>query len=105
MPWHAYANLTKSDALAIAAYLKSLPPVSHQVAGPFGPNETPTTFVMAVMPGAVYAGIANPPPPAPCTAARAGANGPAAAAGSNGSAAAGSARTAIEMTRRRRIGL
>lgn len=63
MPWHAYANLTKSDALAIAAYLKSLPPVSHQVAGPFGPNETPTTFVMAVIPGAVYAKLADAPPP------------------------------------------
>jgi cytochrome c len=65
MPWHAYASLTKADALAIAAYLKSLPAVSHQVAGPFGPNETPTSFVMAVIPGAVYAGIANPPPPSP----------------------------------------
>ena len=65
MPWHAYASLTKADALAIAAYLKSLPAVSHQVAGPFGPNETPTSFVMAVIPGAVYAGMANPPPPSP----------------------------------------
>jgi mono/diheme cytochrome c family protein len=64
MPWHGYANLTASDALAIAAYLKSLPAVSHQVAGPFGPNETPTTFVMAVIPGAVYAKLASPPPPA-----------------------------------------
>ena len=67
MPWHAYANLTKSDALAIAAYLKSLPAVSHQVPGPFGPNETPTTFVMAVIPGAVYAKLSNPPPPPPPT--------------------------------------
>jgi len=65
MPYDAYAKLTKSDALAIAAYLKSLPPVSHQVPGPFGPKETPTTFVMAVLPGAVYAGIANPPPAPP----------------------------------------
>jgi mono/diheme cytochrome c family protein len=62
MPWHNYANMTKSDALAIAAYLKSLPPVSHQVAGPFGPKQTPTTFVMTVVPGDVYARIANPPP-------------------------------------------
>jgi mono/diheme cytochrome c family protein len=62
MPWHGYAALTKSDALAIAAYLKSLPPVSHQVPGPFGPNETPTSFVMAVIPGAVYAKLASPPP-------------------------------------------
>jgi hypothetical protein len=64
MPWHGYAALTASDTLAIAAYLKSLPAVSHQVPGPFGPNETPTTFVMAVIPGAVYAKLASPPPPA-----------------------------------------
>lgn len=63
MPYDAYAHLTKSDALAIAAYLKSLPPVSHQVPGPFGPKDTPTTFVMTILPGAVYAKIANPPPP------------------------------------------
>jgi|GEM_PF-350502 len=31
MPWPAYASITREDALAIAAYLKSLPPVSHQV--------------------------------------------------------------------------
>ncbi len=65
MPYEAYAKLTKSDALAIVAYLNSLPPVANQVPGPFGPTETPTTFVMAVLPGAVYAHIANPPPPAP----------------------------------------
>ena len=65
MPWHDYANLTKADALAIAAYLKSLPPMSNQVPGPFGPTETPTTFVMTVLPGAVYAHLANPPPPPP----------------------------------------
>ena len=31
MPWPAYANIAYEDALAIAAYLKSLPPVHHQV--------------------------------------------------------------------------
>ncbi len=36
MPYDAYKNLTKSDARAIAAYLQSLPAVSHQVPGPFG---------------------------------------------------------------------
>jgi hypothetical protein len=65
MPWRNYAGITKADALAIAAYLKSLPPVSHQVPGPFGPSETPTTFVMTVQPGDVYARLVNPPPPAP----------------------------------------
>jgi mono/diheme cytochrome c family protein len=50
MPWKAYASLTKSDAMAIAAYLKSLPPVSNKVAGPFGPSETPTVLMMKVVP-------------------------------------------------------
>ena len=63
MPWRNYANLTKADAQAIAVYLKSLPPVQHQVAGPFGPTQTPTTFVMTVQPGDVYARLVRPPPP------------------------------------------
>jgi hypothetical protein len=50
MPWRAFANLTKDDAYAIAAYLKSLPPVNHKVAGPFGPTEKPTSFVMKIVP-------------------------------------------------------
>jgi mono/diheme cytochrome c family protein len=52
MPWHAFAKLTREDARAIAAFLKSLPPVSNKVPGPFGPNETPTSFVMKVLPPA-----------------------------------------------------
>ena len=50
MPWRAFANLTKSDAHAIAAYLKSLMPVSHQVPGPFGPDEKAPVFRMKVVP-------------------------------------------------------
>ncbi len=60
MPWRDFAHLTRSDAQAIAAYLKSLTPVSHKVPGPFGPAETPTVFVMSVQPGAVYAGLPKP---------------------------------------------
>jgi len=60
MPWHAYANLTKSDALAIAAYLKSLPPVTHLVGGPYGPNQNPAGFVMIVLPPGVYSGLPKP---------------------------------------------
>jgi mono/diheme cytochrome c family protein len=60
MPWRGLAHLTRSDALAIAAYLKSLPPVSNQVAGPFGPGEPPTVFVMTVLPGGVYARLPKP---------------------------------------------
>ena len=49
MPWTAFAELTDSDAAAIAAYLKSLPPVSNKVPGPFGPGEAPTSFVMKIV--------------------------------------------------------
>jgi mono/diheme cytochrome c family protein len=49
MPWQSFAKLTKSDALAIAAFLKSLPAVSRRVPGPFGPTEKPTTFVMTIV--------------------------------------------------------
>ncbi len=31
MPWPAFVNITEEDAFAMAAYLKSLPPVRHQV--------------------------------------------------------------------------
>jgi mono/diheme cytochrome c family protein len=55
MPWRGFAVLTTPDALAIAAFLKSLPPVSNKVPGPFGPNEAPTVCVMSVQPGAAYA--------------------------------------------------
>jgi hypothetical protein len=41
MPYHAFANLTPQDALAIVAFLRSIPPVQHKVPGPFGPTETP----------------------------------------------------------------
>jgi mono/diheme cytochrome c family protein len=60
MPWPALAQLTKSDAEAIAAYLKSLPPVSNEVPGPFGPGETPSVLVMTIVPGAVYAAMPHP---------------------------------------------
>ena len=35
--------------MAIAAFLKSLPPLKHKVPDPFGPNEKPTVFVMKVV--------------------------------------------------------
>jgi mono/diheme cytochrome c family protein len=54
MPWAAYAQLTKTDALAIAAYLQSLPTVKREVPGPFGPNEKVSVFVMDVLPADVH---------------------------------------------------
>lgn len=50
MPWHAFAKLTDQDVRAIAAFLKSVPPVRNKVPGPFGPGETPTSFVMKIAP-------------------------------------------------------
>lgn len=42
MPFHSYAKLTDADAQALAAYLKSLKPVRHQVPAIAGPAEKPT---------------------------------------------------------------
>lgn len=50
MPWHAFATLTLEDADAIVAYLRSLPAVRNKVPGPFGPSDTPTSFVMKIVP-------------------------------------------------------
>ena len=50
MPWHAFAALTRQDADAIVAFLRSVPPVSHKVPGPFGPAEMPTSYVMKIVP-------------------------------------------------------
>ncbi len=58
MPWRAFASLTKDDATAIAMYLKSLKPVSHDVPGPFGPGETVSTFMMRLLPPGTEAAAA-----------------------------------------------
>lgn len=50
MPWHALANLTREDAMAIAAYLQSLPPVQHTVVGPFKPGEKISLFLFRILP-------------------------------------------------------
>jgi mono/diheme cytochrome c family protein len=61
MPVESFKNLTHSDALAIAAYLKTLPPIKNKVPGPFGPSEKPTSFVYQVLPPDKY--VPTPPPP------------------------------------------
>lgn len=60
MPWQGLSHLTGSDAMAIAAYLKNLPPISNKVPGPFGPTETPSVLVMSVQPGDAYAKLPQP---------------------------------------------
>lgn len=61
MPWQALSHLTPTDAMAIAAYLQSLPPVRNKVAGPFGPTTTPSVFVMTALPGELYAKLPKSP--------------------------------------------
>ena len=60
MPWPDLAHLSAYDAQAIAAYLKSLPPVKNAVPGPFGPKDVPSTLVSVIVPGDVYAKMPAP---------------------------------------------
>jgi mono/diheme cytochrome c family protein len=61
MPVESFKHLTHRDALAIAAYLKTLPPIKHKVPGPFGVGEKPSSFVYQVLPPDHY--TPTPPPP------------------------------------------
>ena len=46
MPWPAYAQLSDEDINAIVAYLRSLPPVRHQVPANVPPgNEASAPYV------------------------------------------------------------
>lgn len=45
MPWNDFANLTSEDAHDIAAYLKSLPPVSNKIPGPRAAQPAPAGTV------------------------------------------------------------
>ncbi len=46
MPWPAFTGITDEDAFAIAAYLKSLPPVRHSVPTSVRPGQSaPAPFV------------------------------------------------------------
>jgi mono/diheme cytochrome c family protein len=65
MPWRHFAGLTPDDAASIAAFLKTLPAVHNRVPGPFGPSQTPTSFVMTLMPGEAFAHLPKPPAPTP----------------------------------------
>jgi mono/diheme cytochrome c family protein len=61
MPVDSFKNLTHEDALAIAAYLKTLPEIKNKVPGPFGSTEKPTSFVLQVLPPDKY--VLTPTPP------------------------------------------
>ena len=63
MPWQDFAHLRRSDAFAIAAYLKSLKPIRYAVPGPFGPNQKVPVFVMQALPADVYNNLPKPEAP------------------------------------------
>ena len=60
MPFQALSHLSASDAAAIVAYLRSLPPVGNAAPGPFGPNDKPGLPVSVIVPGAVYSALPAP---------------------------------------------
>jgi mono/diheme cytochrome c family protein len=61
MPWQDLAHLSRSDALAVAAYLKSIKPVNHAVPGPFAPGEKVVgVSVMTMLPADAYNSLPKP---------------------------------------------
>ena len=51
MPWESYSHLSEADVQAIAAYLKTIPPVSHAVAGPTAFDDVKTPYLTMIVPG------------------------------------------------------
>ncbi len=54
MPWAAFSHLTDKDAEAIAAFLKSIPAVSHKNEGPLTSSQKATVSVSTILPPDVY---------------------------------------------------
>ena len=50
MPYAAFSYMTKEDVAAIVAFLRGVPPVKNEVAGPFKPGEKVTIFTFRVLP-------------------------------------------------------
>ena len=72
MPWQMYAHLTDEDAYALAAYLKSLPPIVHQVPAVIPPGQPVTGPALVFPPPSEWDGRNLPAPPADTTATPAG---------------------------------
>ena len=65
MPWQNFANLTEEDALCMAAYLKSLPPIVHQVPEPVPPGQKVAGSLVTFPPPPAWDAKNLPPPPTP----------------------------------------
>jgi cytochrome c553 len=61
MPWPAFAHMSDDDAYAIAAFLKTLPPIEHKVPDVVPPGGTPTTPVIVIPPPPPWDAPRTPP--------------------------------------------
>ena len=61
MPWKAYSHLTDQDAMAVAAYLKSLQPVGTPVLRQAAPERAPAPYLTLKVPGGPAAAGAKAP--------------------------------------------
>ena len=50
MPYASFTHMTKDDVAAVVAFLRSLPPVKNEVAGPFKPGEKVSIFTFRILP-------------------------------------------------------
>ena len=66
MPWPVYSRMTDKEAYALAAYLKTIPPIVHEMPKAQPPGETPKRPAM-VIPAPPEWDARNLPPPPPAT--------------------------------------
>jgi mono/diheme cytochrome c family protein len=50
MPYASFSYMTKEDVAAVVAFLRSIPPVKNEVAGPFKPGDKVSIFTFRVLP-------------------------------------------------------
>jgi len=50
MPYASFTHMTKDDVAAVVAFLRSIPPVKNEVAGPFKPGEKVSIFTFRILP-------------------------------------------------------
>ena len=62
MPWMNFTHLSDEDAGAIAAYLKSIPPVSHKNLDRIPPGKKPTGALINFPPPPAWDAPKGPPP-------------------------------------------
>jgi mono/diheme cytochrome c family protein len=65
MPWPNYGGLKDEDALAIATYLKSLPPVTHKVPTVIPPGKPAKGSILVIPPPPPWDAPRTPPPGSP----------------------------------------